>query len=139
MGVLLTLALLLPPHLGDRADPLVTPVGIKPEWYFLPAYQLLKYVPEAVGVYARLLLLLVLVALRLGIDISPERHPRRRPKVLLGMAAVAAIVVLLGVLGHLSETTRTIMGTRYHFDMRAIPHPVSPTDVESVSEYPETE
>ena len=139
MGVLLTLALVLPPHLGDRADPLVTPAGIKPEWYFLPAYQLFKYVPEAVGVHAPPLLLLLLVALPLVIDISPERHPRRRPKVLFGTAAVAAIVVLLGVLGHLSETTRTVMGTRYHFDMRGVPHPVSPTDAESAPEYPATE
>lgn len=124
MGVLLTLALLLPPHLGERADPLITPLGIKPEWYFLPAYQLLKYVPEVVGVQAPPLLLLLLVALPLVIDISPERHPRRRPRVIIGMATVAAIVALLGVLGHLSETTRTVMGRSYHFDMQGIPHPV---------------
>ena len=49
IAVLVTLALLFPPHLGDPANPFLTPIGIKPEWYFLPAYQLLKYVPEAVG------------------------------------------------------------------------------------------
>jgi ubiquinol-cytochrome c reductase cytochrome b subunit len=130
MGVLLTLALLLPPHLGDRADPLLTPLGIKPEWYFLPAYQLLKYVPEAVGVHAPPLLLLLLVALPLIIDISPERHPRRRPRVIVGMVAVAAVVTVLGVLGHLSETTRTVMGKPYHFDMRGIPHLVEESALE---------
>ena len=124
MGVLLTLALLWPPHLGERADPLSTPAGIKPEWYFLPAYQLLKYVPEAVGVHAPPLLLLALVALPLAIDLSPERHPRRRLRVIAGVAAIAVVVAVLGVLGHLSETTRTIMGARYHFDMLAVPHEI---------------
>jgi len=124
LGVLLTFALLLPPDLGDRANPLITPLGIKPEWYFLPAYQLLKYVPEVVGVQAPPLLLLLLVALPLVIDISPERHPRRRSRVMFGMMAIAALVTLLGVLGHLSETTRTIMGSTYHFDMQGMPHAV---------------
>ena len=105
-------------------------MGIKPERYFLPAYQLLKYVPEAVGVHAPPLLLLLLVALPLVIDISPERHPRRRPRVIIGMVAVAAVVAVLGVLGHLSETTRTIMGKAYHFDMRGIPHLVEESALE---------
>ena len=124
MGILLTLALLWPPHLGERADPLTTPAGIKPEWYFLPAYQLLKYVPEAVGVHAPPLLLLGLVALPLIIDLSPERHPRRRLRVIVGVAAIAAAVALLGVFGHLSETRRSIMGAAYHFDMLGVPHRV---------------
>lgn len=43
---LMTAAILLPWGLGEKADPLASaPVGIKPEWYFLPLYQSLKFVP----------------------------------------------------------------------------------------------
>lgn len=37
-----------PVGLGDPADPLDTPLHVKPEWYFLFLYQLLKVVPDYV-------------------------------------------------------------------------------------------
>ncbi len=123
LGVLCTLALLWPSQVGEPADPLRTPVGIKPDWYFLPAYQLLKYVPEVVGVLAAPLFLLALMLLPF-FDHSPERHPRRRPRALLAAALVSALVLLLGVLGHLSETSRTILGQTYHFDILGWPQRV---------------
>ena len=43
LAVLVTLAVLRPWGIGEPADPLSTPTHIKPEWYFLPSYQLLKY------------------------------------------------------------------------------------------------
>lgn len=43
------LGLLYPLGLGDPADPLNTPAHVKPEWYFLALYQLLKYIPKTVG------------------------------------------------------------------------------------------
>jgi cytochrome b6 len=44
--VLLSIAVVLPWGLGEKADPLASaPEGIKPEWYFLPLYQTLKFVP----------------------------------------------------------------------------------------------
>lgn len=121
IGLLVTLALLFPPHLGDPANPFLTPIGIKPEWYFLPAYQLLKYVPEAVGVQVPPLFLFLLILLPFIIDRSPERHPRKRLRIITGGAVIFALVVLLGVLGHLSETKRTILGTTYQFDIRGFP------------------
>lgn len=46
---LLILATMLPWTIGDKADPLASaPVGVKPEWYFLPIYQTLKLVPATV-------------------------------------------------------------------------------------------
>ena len=76
----MSLALLAPPHLGEMADPLVTPLGIKPEWYFLPAYQLLKYVPEVVGVQVPPLVLVLLLLLALPFYPPAPRHPPRRPR-----------------------------------------------------------
>ncbi|MBA4423994.1 MAG: hypothetical protein C0390_13010 [Syntrophus sp. (in: bacteria)] len=46
MGVLVTLAVLLPPEIGVKADPLAPPPeNIKPEWYFLFLLQTLKLFP----------------------------------------------------------------------------------------------
>ena len=36
--------------MGPPSDPMVTPEHIKPEWYFLPFYHMLKLVPGTVGV-----------------------------------------------------------------------------------------
>ncbi len=122
LGLLVSLAILYPADLGDPADPLTTPLGIKPEWYFLPAYQLLKYVPEVVGVQIPPLCIGVLVLLPLLLDRSPERHPKRRLRAIGVGAVVLGLIVLLGLLGHVSETRQTIFGTTYHFDIQGMPH-----------------
>ena len=126
LGLLVSLAVLYPAHLGEPADPLNTPLGIKPEWYFLPAYQLLKYVPEAVGVQIPPLFLGLLILLPLVIDRSPERHPQRRLKALAIGAVVMGLIAVLGLLGYVSETRQTIFGTTYHFDIQGIPHEEEP-------------
>jgi cytochrome b6 len=51
LGLTATLAVFLPAELGVKADVLrPPPPGIKPEWYFLFLFQVLKHVPEPVGV-----------------------------------------------------------------------------------------
>ena len=42
MLILIILSLLFPAYLGERANPNVTPLHIKPEWYFYPVFRLLK-------------------------------------------------------------------------------------------------
>src|SRR4030065_2589409 len=37
-----------PIGIGDPADPLNTPAHVKPEWYFLALYQILKKIPPMV-------------------------------------------------------------------------------------------
>jgi cytochrome b6 len=47
LAALITLSFYFPTHLGEPADPLApTPLGIKPEWYFLFMFQLLKLLPS---------------------------------------------------------------------------------------------
>jgi quinol-cytochrome oxidoreductase complex cytochrome b subunit len=41
--------LFAPVGLEEPADPMNTPAHVKPEWYFLGLYQLLKFVPKNVG------------------------------------------------------------------------------------------
>jgi cytochrome b6 len=48
--VLVALAVFLPWGIGEKADPLASaPLGIRPEWYFLPLYQTLRMVPSSLG------------------------------------------------------------------------------------------
>jgi cytochrome b6-f complex subunit 4 len=88
----LLLASLRPAGLEAPANPLVTPVGIKPEWYFLFLYALLHYVPPVVGTIAPLVGLGFLAAWP-WIDRNPERAPRKRVA-----AIVMSICVVLGIL-----------------------------------------
>nr|AWN56394.1 cytochrome b [Selenophorus alternans]AWN56433.1 cytochrome b [Tetracha sp. DPP-2018] len=66
---LTTLSLINPYYLGDPdnftpANPLVTPVHIQPEWYFLFAYAILRSIPNKLGgVIALLLSILILMIL----------------------------------------------------------------------------
>jgi cytochrome b6 len=46
LGIVVTLATLLPPEIAKKADPLApAPEGVKPEWYFLALFQTLKLFP----------------------------------------------------------------------------------------------
>ena len=42
------IGLFAPVGLGAPADAMDTPAHIKPEWYFLALYQLLRYIPETI-------------------------------------------------------------------------------------------
>jgi cytochrome b6-f complex subunit 4 len=86
------LAIFMPAGLETRANPNVTPVGIKPEWYFLFLYALLHYVPVVVGVIMPLVGFGLLGALP-WLDRNPERAPRKRV-----IAIVASLLVLAGVI-----------------------------------------
>lgn len=71
---LLCLTLISPWALGDpenfiQANPLVTPVHIKPEWYFLFAYAVLRAIPNKLG---GVVALLIAVA---GLLLYTARHP----------------------------------------------------------------
>ncbi|APF19306.1 cytochrome b [Caldithrix abyssi] len=54
-----TLTVILPPGIGEPANPAITPQHIKPEWYFFPTYRFLKMVPLHVGIYATAAFVLV--------------------------------------------------------------------------------
>jgi len=94
LAALVILASLFPAGLEPKADPLVTPEHIKPEWYFLAVYQLLKLVPEEAGVIAPIALVLVIVVLPL-LDRNQEVRPRRRP---IAIFCALLLLVALAVL-----------------------------------------
>lgn len=128
VGVVITLAIVVPFQLHGPADPLHTPEGIKPEWYFLPSYQAIKYVPKAVGIAAFALAGLAFIIWPF-IDQLIER--RFGPRAYRKIGAIAlTIVVLLGMLGWVSERTFTVMGQSYHIDPLGVPAKMSMEDTE---------
>jgi len=125
LGVLVTLAIVSPWEIGEAANPLVTPEHIKPEWYFLPSYQLLKYFEGPYGAFMGIIACSVPFALLLFwpfLDRSKYRHPRQRP-IAVGIGLIGLVgALILGTLGHFSETNQTIFGHRYHIDQYGRPH-----------------
>jgi quinol-cytochrome oxidoreductase complex cytochrome b subunit len=120
LAAVITLVVLWPPEIGDKADPLNTPAGIKPEWYFLPTYQMLKYFPALLGILVSLLPPVLLLIWPL-LDRTPERRCGKRPvSATFGIAAIL-IAVLMGLLGYLSEREVRVFGRRVHFDHYGIP------------------
>ncbi len=94
LAVLVILASVLPAGLEDKANALETPPHIKPEWYFLFLYELLKMVPRLVGIVLPGIALGVLALLPF-LDRNPEVRPRKRPIALgIGLLTLAAIAVL---------------------------------------------
>ncbi len=55
------IGLFSPVGLGPPADPMDTPDHVKPEWYFLSLYQLLRYIPETVGATLPVIVILILL------------------------------------------------------------------------------
>jgi cytochrome b6-f complex subunit 4 len=87
------LCIFMPAGLEIKANPLITPAGIKPEWYFLFLYAFLHYVPVVVGVMGSLFGVVFLMAIP-WIDRNPSRKPSRR------LVAIAlSIILLAGVVG----------------------------------------
>jgi len=128
LGILITLSIIAPFELGEKADPLTTPHAIKPEWYFLPMYQVLKYFPKLTGIFIVSLAPLLLFIWPF-LDRSKERNPFKRPiSMTIGVLTILSLL-FLGMLGHFSETKQKIFGRTYEFDIYGRPHVISPDDV----------
>nr|CDL89880.1 Cytochrome b [Bathybagrus tetranema]CDL89890.1 Cytochrome b [Bathybagrus tetranema]CDL89899.1 Cytochrome b [Bathybagrus tetranema] len=113
---LLSLALFSPNLLGDPenftpANPLVTPPHIKPEWYFLFAYAILRSIPNKLGgVLALLLSILVLMVVPM-LHTSKQRGLTFRPlSQLLFWTLVADVAILTWIGGMPVEHPFIIIG-----------------------------
>lgn len=127
-ALLVTFAVFWPWEVGEPAS-LQTPEGIKPEWYFLPTYQFVKYFDDK---FHALLVMggagLVFFFLPL-LDRGGERRILRRPFFALLALLAFTGVVGLGVVGWLSDRTITIpwSGERVYFDTLGRPSRVPAT------------
>ena len=125
LGLILLLAVLRPFGLHGQADPLHTPEAIKPEWYFLTVYQLLKYVPKVVGIVMVGLFFAAMLFWPFLDEIISRRMGHRKLSTFVGWAVLVVVVTLM-VLGRLSEERIKFGDREVHFDLKAIPHFVTP-------------
>nr|AAL65928.1 cytochrome b [Contopus virens] len=97
---LMTLALFSPNLLGDPenftpANPLVTPPHIKPEWYFLFAYAILRSIPNKLGGVLALVASVLVLFLAPFLHMSKQRTMTFRPlSQLLFWTLVANLLIL---------------------------------------------
>lgn len=86
---------------SEPADPRATPPHIRPEWYFLPAYQYLKLAPqELLGISGETVSVLSQGVFMLAVMLLPfwaRRWSRGRPGVIHG-AAVTLVIAVCAVL-----------------------------------------
>nr|YP_006303248.1 cytochrome b [Agonostomus monticola]AEK53014.1 cytochrome b [Agonostomus monticola] len=116
LTALTSLALFAPNLLGDPdnftpANPLVTPPHIKPEWYFLFAYAILRSIPNKLGgVLALLCSILVLMVVPI-LHTSKHRSLTFRPLTqFLFWVLVADVIILTWIGGMPVEDPYIIIG-----------------------------
>jgi len=106
LAVLFAVAHNYPAPLEAKADPTASGYVPRPEWYFLPNFELLKHIPTAWGEWGEFfgaavipgLVVLGLIVLPY-FDRNPERRPRRRALSCLTAVAVLGTMTYLGIAG----------------------------------------
>jgi len=92
-----------PMELGPKADPSDTQFLPRPEWYYIPVFQWLKYWPGGRAIIGILVIPLIVIALFVGlpfIDRRLERRPWKRPLTVGVFALVFFSLVALGALSY---------------------------------------
>nr|BAB21402.1 cytochrome b [Eleotris melanosoma] len=111
-----SLALFIPNYLGDPdnftpANPLVTPPHIKPEWYFLFAYAILRSIPNKLGGVLALLASILVLMLVPFLHTSKQRSLTFRPiSQFIFWALVADVMILTWIGGMPVEHPYVIIG-----------------------------
>nr|AGL45244.1 cytochrome b [Pelusios castaneus] len=98
------LTLLLPNLLTDPenftpANPLITPPHIKPEWYFLFAYAILRSIPNKLGGVLALLASVTILFLMPTLHTSKQRSTTFRPLTQILLWSLAADLIILTWIG----------------------------------------
>lgn len=100
LGILVVVAifgiwgLFSPVGLGEPADPMNTPAHVKPEWYFLGLYQILKYIPKTAGAVAPVIAVFI-VMLWPFIDRKADKSPRtQRIRLILSIVGVIIFIAV---------------------------------------------
>ena len=95
------IGLLFPMGIGDPADAMNTPTHVKPEWYFLALYQLLKYIPKTTGAVIPVLLVM-LVFLWPFLDRKPETSKQVQRTRLIVVVVGMIVLIALTIWGEVS-------------------------------------
>lgn len=81
-----------PVGLEEPADPMVTPDHVKPEWYFLALYQLLKYVPKTTGVLIPIIGVIIILIWPF-MDRKPNNKKQTRIRLIASTLFMAILII----------------------------------------------
>ena len=95
------LGLFFPVGLGAPADPMDTPLHVKPEWYFLFLYQLLQFIPKTIGATSPVIAILILALWPL-LDSKPDQTKKPIRLRILVSVVVLIIIIALTIWGEVS-------------------------------------
>ncbi len=95
---LLTLVLFFPVSTTQKADILASPPeGIRPEWYFIPLYQTIKWLPGSIlGVNTEILINIATSVFILSLILLPWIH-KNRDETITGVDRVFRVVGITGI------------------------------------------
>jgi ubiquinol-cytochrome c reductase cytochrome b subunit len=116
IGILAVIASHIPMDLGPAADPADTHFLPRPEWYYRPAFQALKYLSgraAILGILLPALLALIFAALPF-IDRRLERRPWRRPIVVGSFVLFLIGYTALGVASYRDDYRDPGMAAQMH-------------------------
>ncbi|HEX3034821.1 MAG TPA: cytochrome b N-terminal domain-containing protein [Thermodesulfobacteriota bacterium] len=102
VGLLAFLAALFPWELGEKANPLApAPEGIKPEWYFLFMFQVLKIIPSTIGPFEGdmigLLMFTIGAILLIFIPFFDRKAERGEPNLALMGIGILVLLFIVGM------------------------------------------
>ncbi|MHB1936395.1 MAG: c-type cytochrome [Acidobacteriaceae bacterium] len=115
------LAYFHPVQLGPIANPANTQFIPRPEWYYLPMFEWLKFWPgrfEAFAVIAVPGTIALLFFLVPFLDRKLERRPWRRPIPLLAVTIVLVGTIFLGIRSHLDDLRDPTVATQLAFQAK---------------------
>jgi quinol-cytochrome oxidoreductase complex cytochrome b subunit len=94
MFLLTFLAIVFPAGMGPKANPLVTPEHIKPEWYFFWAFRWLKLMSDRIAVITQTFFIGLIFAWPLIDARIRKRRPESELSVYIGAGVVSVLLLL---------------------------------------------
>lgn len=95
------IGMFIPVGLQPPADPMETPAHVKPEWYFLAMYQLLKYMPKTAGALLPVIFA-GLVMIWPFLDRKPDKSAKATRVRFIVIAILMLILIALTIWGEVS-------------------------------------
>ena len=95
------IGLFAPVGLGEPADPMNTPAHVKPEWYFLGLYQLLKFITKTMGAVLPAIAVLVITFWPF-IDRKPDTSSKAYRWRAIAVAVIMIILIAMTIWGEVS-------------------------------------